>query len=455
MQRELFGTDGIRGVAGQFPLDPLTVHAVGWALGEWARGRSEQPEVVIGMDTRESGPELAALVAGGLARAGVRSRFAGVITTPGVAYLARTGAFVAGVMISASHNPYWDNGIKIFDHSGYKLPDETERALEREIFRLRESAIEPQRAGLEAEEGLAQTYLGYLASTAERLDGVSMVIDCGHGAASRLAPELFGRLGARVHAICCQPDGRNINLDCGALHPERLQREVVARQADLGVAFDGDADRAIFVAPSGRIVDGDLVLYICGRAWLKKGWLASNNGRPVIVATIMSNLGLEKAVQSWGAELIRTPVGDKYVLEEMLRRNAQLGGEQSGHVIFRRYATTGDGLLTALRVLEVMRETGASLDELAAGFQLYPQRVASVAVRAKPPLGELETVQQAIERARRALGDSGRVLVRFSGTELKARVMVEGPDPALVDRHAAEIVAAIEQELGAGAASAP
>lgn len=454
MERELFGTDGIRGVAGEFPLDARTVHAVGWALGEWARGRSEQPEVVAGMDTRESGPWLAALVAGGLARAGVRSRFAGVITTPGVAYLAKTGQFVAGVMISASHNPYWDNGIKIFDHSGYKLPDEVERALEREIFRLRESGAEPERAELAVEERLARTYLDYLTSTSRRLDGVSMVVDCANGSASRLAPELFQTLGARVQAICCEPDGRNINLDCGALYPERLRREVVARQADLGVAFDGDADRAIFVAPSGRIVDGDLVLYICGRAWFEKGWLASDNGRPVIVATVMSNLGLEKAVRSWGAELVRTPVGDKYVLEEMLRRGAELGGEQSGHVIFRRYATTGDGLLTALRVLEVMRERGASLDELVAGFHLYPQRIASVAVRAKPPLEELAAVQEAVERARRDLGDSGRVLVRFSGTELKARVMVEGPEPALVDRHAAEIAAALERELGAGAAGA-
>ncbi len=452
MERELFGTDGIRGVAGEFPLDPPTVYAVGRALGEWARGHGERPEVVIGMDTRESGPSLAALVAEGLARASVRSRFAGVITTPGVAYLTRTGDFVAGVMISASHNPYRDNGIKIFDHSGYKLPDEVERALEREIFRLRESGIEPQAAELAVEEELVRTYLDYLARTSGLLDGVSIVVDCGNGSASRLAPALFGRLGARVHAIGCEPDGRNINLGCGALHPERLQAEVVARKPDLGVAFDGDADRAIFVAPSGKIVDGDLVLYICGRAWLEKGWLGGNNGRPVIVATIMSNLGLEKAVRSWGAELIRTPVGDKYVLEEMLRRDAKLGGEQSGHVIFRRYATTGDGLLTALRVLEVMRETGATLDELAAGFELYPQRVTSVPVKAKLPLDELEAVQAAIERARRSLGDSGRVLVRFSGTELKARVMVEGPDSALVDRHVEEIVTAIERELGAGEA---
>lgn len=453
MERELFGTDGIRGVAGEFPLDPPTVYAVGWALGEWARGRSRQPEVVIGMDTRESSPSLAGLVAGGLRRAGVQSRFAGVITTPGVAYLAKTGDFVAGVMISASHNPYRDNGIKVFDHSGYKLPDEIERALEREIFRLRDSGVAPESCDLAVESELAQRYLDYLASTGGRFEGVSMVVDCGNGSASRLAPELFAKLGARVHAICCEPDGRNINLACGALYPERLQAEVLARKADLGVAFDGDADRAIFVASSGRIIDGDLVLYICGRAWLEKGWLGSANGRPVIVATIMSNLGLEKAVRSWGAELIRTPVGDKYVLEEMLRRNAQLGGEQSGHVIFRRYATTGDGLLTALRVLEVMRETGASLDELAAGFQLFPQRVTSIPVKARVPLEEIAAVQQAIDRARRSLGDSGRVLVRFSGTELKARVMVEGPDPALVDRHAADIVAAIERELGAGAAT--
>ena len=451
MARQLFGTDGIRGIAGEYPLDPLTAHTVGWALGAWARRHAHHPEVVIGMDTRESGPWLAAQVAGGLARAGVRSRFAGLITTPGVAYLAKTGPFVAGVMISASHNPYEDNGIKIFDHSGYKLPDNEEQLLEEDIFRLRETRPEAQTEALDVEERLDRSYLEYLASTSGPLDGISMVVDCGNGAASRLAPELFGNLGARVHTAACSPDGRNINLDCGALHLDFLQREVLLAKTDLGVAFDGDADRAMFVSPSGRMVNGDLVLFLCGRSLLRKGWLGGNNGQPVIVATIMSNLGLEKAVRSWGVELIRTPVGDKYVLEEMLRRDARLGGEQSGHVIFRQFATTGDGLLTALRVLEVMRETGKNLDELTGDLEVYPQRVENVRVKVKRPLEDLAAVQSEIENARRAFGDSGRVLVRFSGTEPLARVMVEGPEPERVERHALRIAAAIQRELGAAA----
>jgi len=451
MARRLFGTDGIRGVAGQYPLDPATTFAVGGALGEWARRRQERPEVVIGMDTRESSPRLAALVAGGLAQSGVRSRFAGVITTPGIAYLARTGPYVAGVMISASHNPYQDNGIKIFDHSGFKLADELEQQLEDQILRLRESKGEACEAGLTPEPRLAREYLEALAQASGRLEGLTLVVDCAHGAAYELGPRLFGGLGANVHTIGCAPDGRNINLGCGALYPEALSREVVTRGADLGVAFDGDADRAIFVSRSGKVIDGDLVLFLCGRSLAAKGQLGGDHRRPVVVATVMSNLGLEEAVRSWGAELVRTPVGDKYVLEEMLRRDALLGGEQSGHIIFRRYATTGDGLLTALRVLEVMRETGQDLDELTAAFPRYPQRLENVPVAVKRPIEELAAVQQEIEEARRRFGPRGRVLVRFSGTEPLARVMVEGPDAALVAEHAERIAAALRRELGSAA----
>jgi phosphoglucosamine mutase len=451
MGRQLFGTDGIRGVAGEFPLDRATTFAVGRALGDWALRRHERPEVVLGMDTRESGPQLAALVAGGLAASGVKSRFAGVITTPGIAYLARSGPFVAGVMISASHNPYRDNGIKVFDHSGYKLADELEQQLEEEILRLREETAAAREADLVREPGLDRDYLEALAATSDRLDGLSLVLDCANGAAYELGPELFRRLGAEVHTVGCAPDGRNINLGCGALHPELLAREVPARGAELGVAFDGDADRAIFVSRSGRVIDGDLVLFLCGRSLAAKGLLGGSNGKPVVVATVMSNLGLEEAVRSWGAELVRTPVGDKYVLEEMLRRGALLGGEQSGHVIFRHYATTGDGLLTALRVLEVMRETGKSLDELTAEFPRYPQRLENVPVTVKRPLEELPSVQREIEEARRSFGGRGRVLVRFAGTEPLARVMVEGPDAVLVAEHVERIAAALRRELGSGA----
>jgi phosphoglucosamine mutase len=333
MGKQLFGTDGIRGVAGQYPLDPRTIQAFGVALAGTARHLHPDPEIVIGMDTRESGPWIAEQVAGGLAEGRVRSRLAGVVTTPGIAYLTRADEFVAGVMISASHNLFEDNGIKVFGHSGFKLPDEEEHAIEQEIFRLLENAaIEAKPKTLAVDPGLDQRYIDYLLSTVGvRLDGISMVIDCGNGAASLLAGELFRRSGAEVYPIYCEPNGRNINLDCGALHVEPLCREVVERRADLGVAFDGDADRSIFASASGKIVDGDSVLLIAARALKAAGHLAGD----MVVSTVMSNLGLENALARDGIRMLRTPVGDKYVLEEMVRQGAVLGGEQSGHVIFR------------------------------------------------------------------------------------------------------------------------
>ena len=447
MAKRLFGTDGIRGVAGEFPLDAKTVHAVGAALGHWVKQHSDKPDVVIGIDTRESGPELAAAIAAALASTGARSFFAGVVTTPGIAYLTRTADFVAGVMISASHNPYMDNGIKVFGHTGYKLPDEEEHLLEEEIFLLREQAAIPQPVSLRVDESLAQRYLNHLLSTSVPLSGLSVVVDCGNGAASPLAPRLLEALGATVHTIGCSPDGRNINLNCGALYPELLREQVLLRQADLGVAFDGDADRAMFVSHTGRVVDGDAVLLICGGAMLARGKL-TGNGVPIVVATVMSNLGLEKALAAHGIALVRTPVGDKYVLEEMLRRNAALGGEQSGHVIFREYATTGDGILTALRVLEIMKETGQNLDALTRELVVYPQRLVNIRVKAKRPLQELPLVQAEIRAAEAAFQDSGRVLVRFSGTETLARVMVEGADADQVEHFANRIAAAVRAELG-------
>lgn len=449
MDRRLFGTDGIRGVAGEFPLDKKTTFAVGAALGSWAAAHESGAEVVIGTDTRESGPWIAAHVAGGLARAGVRARFAGLITTPGVAYQARTGPFAAGVMISASHNPYLDNGIKVLDHSGFKLPDAQEHAIEREIFRLIEEGIEPRPRALAVDDTLDRGYLDYLASTfSGALDGLSMVLDGAHGSASRLGPELFRRLGAKVDCIGCSPNGRNINLDRGSLHLEVLRGKVLESGADLGVAFDGDADRALFVSHSGKVVDGDAVLLITGLALHRIGRLTENDGKPAVVATVMSNLGLQRALEAHGIELVRTPVGDKYVLEEMLRRGATLGGEQSGHIIFRQYATTGDGLLTALRILEQWREEGRNLDALAGELKVYPQILINVRVKTRLLLDELDAVKREIRSAESAFGDTGRVLVRFSGTEPLARVMVEGPDHARVGEFANRIAEAIREELG-------
>jgi len=438
--RQLFGTDGMRGVAGEYPLDRATTFAVGVALGKWVATTHGNPEVVIGLDTRESGPWIAEHVAGGLAREGVRARFAGLITTPGIAHVTRTGPFAAGVMISASHNPYRDNGIKIIDHSGFKLPDEQEHALERDILAF-SGDVSP--AKLTLDEGLDREYVEHLAATLPAgIAGVRMVVDASHGAATYLAPALFERLGAQVDRIGCAPDGKNINLNCGSLHLEHLRARVLETGANLGVAFDGDADRALFVSHSGKIVDGDAVMLIAARPLHARGRLKE------VVATVMSNLGLERALRRNGIALVRTPVGDKYVLEEMVKRDAPLGGEQSGHVIFRDYATTGDGLLTALRVLEVMRESAEDLDSLTAELEIYPQRLVNVRVKERRALADLVDVNREILRAESEFGEAGRVLVRFSGTEPLARVMVEGPELARVEHFANTIANAIRSELG-------
>jgi phosphoglucosamine mutase len=446
LPKQLFGTDGIRGVAGEYPLDPATVYAFGLALGRDVTATHAGPEILIGRDTRESGGWIAELVAGGLEASGVRVRYAGIATTPGVAYLTRTGPFLAGVMISASHNPFRDNGIKVFGHSGFKLPDEEEDLIEQEILRLRAGGLDPRPAPLAIDYTLDGQYLDYLAATASaRFDGLRLVLDCGNGAAYCLAPELFQRLGAEVSTICAAPDGRNINAGCGALHLETAQAAVRETGADFGVAFDGDADRAIFVARSGKIVDGDGVLLLSARALRAAGRLP----QATVVATVMSNLGLEKALEREGIRMVRTAVGDKYVLEEMLRLGASLGGEQSGHVIFRDFATTGDGILTALRVFETARLTGQGLDELTAGLQVYPQRLVNVRVREKKALTEIPAVAEEIRRVENEFAGSGRVLVRFSGTEPLARVMVEGPDLTQVERASESIAAAIRREMGA------
>jgi phosphoglucosamine mutase len=442
--RQLFGTDGIRGVAGDYPLDRPTTFALGWALAKWIGSRQLSPEVVLGMDTRESGPWIAEHVAGGLQAGGARPRFAGLITTPGLAHVARTGPFAAGVMISASHNPYQDNGLKIFDHSGFKLPDAEEQLLEQYMFEWAASGAAPEPVLVEVDAGLDQAYLEHLAGTLpEGLAGLRVVVDPGNGAATHLAPALFTRLGAQVDCIHNQPDGRNINLNCGSQHLESLRARVLETRAELGVAFDGDADRAIFVSHSGKVVDGDAVLLIVGL------WMKRQRGLREVVATVMSNIGLQMALARHGIQMVRTPVGDKYVLEEMVRRDAPLGGEQSGHVIFRDFATTGDGLLTALRVCEIMRATGQDLDALTAEFEVFPQLLVNVRVARRRPLEELARVRELVRAAEAEFGASGRVLVRFSGTEPLARVMVEGPSQARVHHWAHAIADSIRAELGA------
>jgi phosphoglucosamine mutase len=432
-------------VAGVTPLDPVTITALGIALGDDLKrqGLAGSP-VLIGMDTRESGPGIAAQLAEGLGQSGLAIKFAGVITTPGVAYLTRVGDFAAGIMISASHNPFEDNGIKVFARTGYKLPDAEEHEIEEEIFRILPDVSAAHAPSPLTPDFNIRPYLDFLLSTISLpLRGVRVVLDCGNGAASALAPELFRQAGAEVTAICNQPNGRNINLDCGALHFDRLRQTVLETQADAGIAFDGDADRAMLISPAGRLVDGDAIMLIAARQMQAEGRLTGN----IVVSTVMANLGLEKALYKLGIVMVRTPVGDKYVLEEMLRRDAALGGEQSGHMIFRQFATTGDGMLTALKILEVCARKGASLDALASDLVVFPQLLVNIRVRQRKPLDQLPAVEAEIKACEAALDGTGRVLVRFSGTEPLARVMVEGPDPLQVQNWAEKIAAAIRAEL--------
>ncbi len=447
MPKELFGTDGIRGVPGEFPLDDRTLFWIGRALGEYLRQTEASPRVLMGMDPRESSPRLAAEIAGGLVAAGAAPAFAGVISTPGVACLARQKHFSAGVVISASHNPFHDNGVKLFSGAGIKFPDEVEERLEREIHKHKDHDAAGETVSLEADPSLDEEYLAFLRGRVIRgakMAGMKLVLDCANGAASRLAPALFRSLGANVVAIHNQPDGRNINAGCGSLHPGSLQQKVLETHATFGVAFDGDADRAVFVSHSGKLINGDGVLLAAARYLKSIGQLKGTR----VVGTTMANLGLERALAAEGLSLSRVPVGDRYVLEEMLRSGSNLGGEQSGHIIFLDDSPAGDGLLTALKVASLISLRGP-LDELVQGLQVFPQTILNVKVRAKPPLDSLPQVAHALAEAQRALGNSGRIVLRYSGTEPLARVMVEAERAEDVARWSKAIAAAIQSSLGA------
>jgi phosphoglucosamine mutase len=399
------------------------------------------------MDTRESGPHIASQLAAGLADDGVAVLSAGVITTPGVACLVRQKKFSAGMVISASHNPFHDNGVKLFAGTGMKFPDDVEEHLETEILRHKGRETSPHGVPISADLSLDEEYLAYLRGCVipgANLKGLKMVLDCANGAASVLGPELFRSLGAEVIAIHNQPNGRNINDGCGSLHPEKLRDKVLETHSALGVAFDGDADRAMFVSAGGRHVDGDGVLLAAARYFKSIGQL--RGGR--VIGTTMANLGLERVLESEGLSLARMPVGDRYVLEEMLRSGANLGGEQSGHIIFLDDATTGDGLLTALKMACLVALRGP-LDELVRGLKVFPQTIVNVKVTSKPPLESLPVVSAAIERATKTLGAAGRVVVRYSGTEPKARVMVEAEHAEDVTLWAETLASAIRGAIGA------
>ena len=447
MTKELFGTDGIRGIPGTYPLDDATLYGVARALGKYLLERDANPRVLIGMDTRESGPHIAAQLAAGLADDGVGFVSAGVISTPGVACLVRQNKFSAGMVISASHNPFHDNGVKLFAGTGMKFPDEVEEHLEIEIHNHKDYDTAPHGITVLADRALDEEYLAYLRGCVipgAKLAGMKVVLDCANGAASQLGPSLFRSLGADVIAIHDQPNGRNINDGCGSLHPEILQKKVIETSAALGVAFDGDADRAMFVSARGRHVDGDGVLLAMARFFKSTGHL--NGGR--VIGTTMANLGLERALEAEGVSLARVPVGDRYVLEEMLRSGANLGGEQSGHIIFLDDATTGDGLLTALKMACLVALQGP-LDDLVRGLKIFPQTIVNIKVKSKPPLESLPVVSAAIDKATKTLGAAGRVVVRYSGTEPKARVMVEAERAEDVTHWAETLASAIRAAIGA------
>ena len=454
--RQLFGTDGIRSVAGEYPLDRQTVFAIGRALGQRLAARENNDRVLIGQDTRESSAWISSVLAAGLEASHVKVASAGVITTPGIAYLTRTNHFSAGIVISASHNPWQDNGIKLFGADGYKLSDELEHEIEADIFAHLEQLAEgvsnvvgPAAEMLPGDQELRSQYAHWLADFVAVTDfsKLRVLVDCANGAASTIAPLVFRDCGIAADFLHIEPNGRNINAGCGALYPEHVAQAVAAAKGkyDLGITFDGDADRALFSDAAGRVVNGDGILLLAARD-MKTHVMLHNE---TVVATTMSNMGLEAALRRSEIRMLRAPVGDKYVLEQMLKTGATLGGEQSGHILFRDVdTTTGDGILTALRVLEVIARTGESLAELVADMKVFPQEIKNVHVREKLPLDELTEVARAIRDAERELDGNGRVVVRYSGTERLARVMIEAESEQVMRRHTDAIANAIQQAIG-------
>jgi phosphoglucosamine mutase len=447
---KLFGTDGIRGVANVYPMDAPTALAVGRAVAVHfaPRGTASRGLVVIGQDTRLSGDMLAHAAAAGACAAGLDVALTGVLPTPGIARLTAANGACAGLVISASHNPYEDNGIKVFDGKGCKLSDDTERRLEALVMdghgggRITSRAI--GRVGNLPDAG--GQYLDFLLDAADglSLDTMTLVLDCANGAAYQVAPELFRRLGAHVIPMFCAPDGTNINDGCGSQHPGHLARGVVSAGADAGLAFDGDGDRLIAVDESGKVLTGDQVLAVCARDWQRRGLLANN----AVVTTVMSNMGFHLALRQMGITVHTTRVGDRYVMEKMLAEGALLGGEDSGHMIFRDVHTTGDGLVAALRLLGAVRGAGRPLSELAAIMTVYPQELINVDVKDKPELTDVPEVAAAVARVEKALGNRGRVLLRYSGTQNLCRVMVEGPSKEQTKDFCREIADVVKKTIG-------
>ena len=443
----LFGTDGVRAVAGEYPLDPSTVFKVGLALVSLGMKR-----ILIGRDTRASGVWIQRILERAIREQGGKPDLVGVISTPGVSFLACTQPFEAGVVISASHNPYTDNGIKIFSHDGTKISDETEDEIERALAEDSDTYPMPADTFQDWEEELTRfeeaqicRYMEFLKTVpGRRLDSLRIVLDCANGAAFHIGPRVFSELGVEVLPVNVQPDGHNINRDCGALHPKAMMRETRKQRASFGVAFDGDCDRAILSDEEGSLVDGDHLLFILGQQLRKRRLLQTD----CVVTTVMANLGLEIGLRRAGLSMVRTRVGDRYVLEEMLRCGHSLGGEQSGHIIIRPHAVTGDGILTALKVAEILLEEGKPLSELRKQLHKFPQVLLNLRVSEKRDFEKIESISGAIRTAEVRLQDRGRVVVRYSGTEPLVRIMIEGEDQEEITAYAEAIAARFREELG-------
>jgi phosphoglucosamine mutase len=449
-ERKLFGTDGIRGTANIYPMTPEVALALGRAIAHTFRAQAgHRKQILIGKDTRLSGYMFEDALAAGICSMGVNVIQVGPVPTPALAFLTRDMRCNAGVMITASHNPYQDNGIKFFAADGFKLPDAEEARIEELVAsgEVSQTSVPPDEIGqAERIEDARGRYIVYLKNTFPRdltLEGMRIVIDCANGAGYRTGPTVLRELGAEVFEMGCEPNGRNINKDCGSLYPERAAAKVLEVHADIGIALDGDADRVIVIDERGEIFDGDMLMWLCARDMKARGVLKKDT----VVATVMSNLGLERSLDSIGVRLVRTQVGDRYVVEEMRQEGCNLGGEQSGHVLFLDDSTTGDGLMSGLQVLALMARSGEKLSELNCGFERLPQVMVNIDVEEKRPLEDLPKVQKEIADVEAELGDAGRVLIRYSGTELKARVMVEGRDEVRVQEIANHLASILRQAL--------
>jgi phosphoglucosamine mutase len=448
---KLFGTDGIRGVANEHPMTAEMAMNIGRATAHLFKKRGHVPKIIIGKDTRLSGYMLENALVSGICSMGVNAIMVGVLPTPGIAFLTGSMRADAGIVISASHNPFQDNGIKIFGSEGFKLPDETETAIEEIVFANNLHTLHPSPSELgkayrmEDARGRYIVFLKHAFPKECSLEGTRIILDCSNGATYRVAPETFMELGAEVTTLFDEPNGKNINLQCGSQHPEALIKEVRKVKADVGFAFDGDGDRMIAVDETGAVMTGDRILAICAASMKKEGLLSNN----LVVRTVMSNIGLGLAFESLGIDSVMTGVGDRYVIEVMQARGASLGGEDSGHLIFLRHHTTGDGIITALQLAAAMKKEGKPLSELAKIMKVFPQMLINVNVKSRPEIETVPEIMTAIRDVERRLGGQGRVLVRYSGTQNMCRVMVEGPTPEETERCCREIAGVVDKTLNA------